>query len=149
MTYPFVHAGLTTTSRGQSISVLRDNVDRRNPRVVREVITFWHRFVRINVELFAVVLCRLPQNVQVRARVGLRRESQSHRWPTVLVFNEVESLLVQIVVDVNPFWVAGVCHAVVADEDDVDDFSEIASLQTRVEILSKNVDGLQRILFSS
>ena len=65
------------------------------------------------------------------------------------MFNEVESLLVQIVVDVNPFWVAGVRHAVVTDEDDVDDFSEIASLQTRVEILSKNVDGLQRILFSS
>ena len=105
--------------------------------------------MRINVKLFVVVLRCLQQNVQVRGGVGLRRESQPHRWPAILVLNEVESLFVQVVVDVDPFWVAGVCHPVVADEDDVDDICEIASLQSVVEILSENVNALQCILLDS
>jgi len=55
------------------------------------------------------------------------------------VIDQVESLFVQVIVDENPFRVAGVRHAVVADEDDVDNLCEITSLQSLVEILSKEV----------
>lgn len=105
--------------------------------------------MRINVELFAVVLRRFQQDIQVRSGVGLGRESQAHRWPAVLVINQVESLFIQVIVDVNPLRVAGVRHAVVADEDNVDNFGEVASLQSLVEILGEKVYGLQRILFRS
>jgi len=47
----------------------------------------------------------------------------------------------------NSFWVIGVYYAVVADEDDVDDFGDILSPQGLVETLNKNptifVDQLQ------
>ena len=101
----------------------------------------------INIKLFTVGLRRFQQNIQIGSRVGLRRKSQSHRRPTVLVANQVESLFVQVIVDVNPFRVAGVRHTVVADEDDVDDVGEVATLQSLVKVLSENVDGLQCILF--
>ena len=105
--------------------------------------------MRINVELLTVVLGRFRQNVQIGGGIGPRGESQPHRRPTVLMVDEVESLFVQVVVDINPFWATSVGHAVVADEDDVDDLGEVASLQSLVEVLGENVDGLQRILFSS
>ena len=63
------------------------------------------------------------------------------------MFNEVEGLFTQVVVNVNPFWVTCVCHAMIADEYNVDDFGEVASLQSVVEITSENVNGLQCILF--
>lgn len=111
------------------------------------VITFRHRIVSINVELFTVVLRRLQQNVQVRGGICLRREPQSHRRPTVLVLKKIESLFAQVVVDVYPLWVTGVCHAVVTNEDNVDDFGEVPSLQSVLEILCEEVNSLQRILF--
>ena len=77
-THSFAHAGLVTTSHRQSVPVLRNDVYRRNPRVIREVITLWHRFVGINIELFAVVLCRFQQEFQIRSGVGFRREPQPH-----------------------------------------------------------------------
>ena len=64
-------------------------------------------------------------------------EVQSYQWPTVLVSNETKSLFVQVIIDVHPFWVAGACHAVVADDGDTDDNGEIAILRSPVEILRK------------
>jgi len=104
--------------------------------------------MRIDVKPFTVVLRRFQQNVQIHGGICLGREVQSHRWPAVLMFDETESLFVQVVVDVNPFWVTGICHPVVADEDDIDDIGEIANLQGLVEVFSKKVNGLQRILFN-
>jgi len=65
------------------------------------------------------------------------------------VVNEVESLLIQVVVDENPFRVAGVRHTMVADEDDVDNIREIANLQSLVKVLGEKIYGFQRILFRS
>ena len=113
---------------------------------MREVITLRHCIVRINIKLPIVVLRRFQQNVQVCAGVGLGGETESHRWPTVFVFDGLKGLFIQVVVDVNPFWVASICHAVIANEDDIDYISEVAGLQSRVEIFSKDVNGLQRIL---
>ena len=114
---------------------------------MREMVTLWHRLVRINAELLTVLLRCLQQNVQIRGGVSLRGESQPHRRPTVLVLDEIDSSFVQVVVDVYPFRVTGVCHPVVAHEDDIDDLCEVTGLQSRMEIFCKNVDGFQRILF--
>ena len=62
------------------------------------------------------------------------------------MFDGVEGLFVQVVVDVNPLRVAGVRHAMVADKDDIDDIGEVAGLKSLVEIPSEDVNGLQRIL---
>jgi len=63
------------------------------------------------------------------------------------VINEVESLFTQVVVNVNPFWVTCVCHAMIADEYNVDDFGEIANFQSVMEVTGGKIDGLQCILF--
>ena len=44
---------------------------------------------------------------------------------------------------------AGIRHAVVANEDDVYDVGKVASLQSRMEVLSEDINGLQRILLRS
>ena len=58
------------------------------------------------------------------------------------MLDEVDSLFTQVIVDVHPFWVTGICHAVVADENNVDDFGEIATLQGVLKILSEEVNSL-------
>ena len=63
------------------------------------------------------------------------------------MFDEIDSLFAQIVVDVYPFGVAGVCHSVVADADNIDDSGQVAVLQSGLEILGEGVDCLQGILF--
>ena len=113
---------------------------------MREVITLWHRLMSINVELVAIVLRRPRQNVQIRGGVGLRREPQPHRRPTVLVFNQIESLFIQVVVDVNPFGMTGVRHAVIAHKNDINNIGEIAGLQGIMKVLGEQVNRLQRIL---
>ena len=60
--------------------------------------------------------------------------------------NEVESLFVQVIVDVNPFGVTGICHSVVAHEDNINDICEVAGLQGLVEVLSEYINSFQRIL---
>ena len=54
----------------------------------------------------------------------------------------VERMFIQVVINVNPLRVAGVSHAVIADENNVDDICEVPNLQSIVEILSEDVDGL-------
>ena len=116
---------------------------------MREVITLRHRVVRVDIKLFAAVLRRFQQNLQIRGGVGLGREPQPHRWPAIFVFNGVEGLFVQEIIDINPFRVAGIRHSVVANEDDVYDVGKVASLQSCVEVLSEDINGLQRILLRS
>jgi hypothetical protein len=58
------------------------------------------------------------------------------------VLNEIESLFAQVVVNVNPFGVTGIRHSVVTNEDNVDNFGEIAILQSSLEILGEEVDCL-------
>ena len=113
---------------------------------MREVETLWHRLVCINVEFLTVLLRRLQQNVQIRGGISLRGEPQPHRRPTILVFDEIDSLFAQVVVDVYPLGVAGVCHPMVAHEDDIDNICEVTGLQSRMEVSCENVDGFQRIL---
>lgn len=113
------------------------------------MIAFRHSVVRIDIKLLTVVLRCFQQGVQICSGVGLGREAQSHRWPTIFVVDGVEGLFVQIVVDVNPLRVAGVCHAMVTDEDDVDDICEVATLQGIVEIFGEDINSLQCILLCS
>lgn len=101
----------------------------------------------VNVELLLVVLRRFQQNVQIRSGVDPWGEPQSHRWPTVFMLNGIEGLFVQVLVNENPFWVAGIRHAVVADKDDVNDIGEVTSFQSFVEVLSEDINSFQRILF--
>lgn len=62
------------------------------------------------------------------------------------MFDEIESLFAQVIVDVDPLWVAGICHAVVTNEDDVNNFCKISGPQSVLKILSKEVNRLQGVL---
>lgn len=61
-----------------------------------------------------------------------------YKGRTIFVLDHVEAVA-ENVVDVYPFWVAGVRHTVIAHEDDVKDVRKIACLQHVVQVPREDI----------
>ena len=61
-----------------------------------------------------------------------------YKGRTILVLDHVEAVA-EDVVDVYPFWVAGVRHSVIAHEDDVEDVGEVACLQYVMQVPREDI----------
>ena len=79
------------------------------------------------------VPCCFQRGTRVRDGIGLGRELQPHRWPIAPVVDDIKRLSVQLTADPHPLWLTGAC-AEVANEDDVSNVCDVASLQNPVEI---------------
>jgi hypothetical protein len=59
---------------------------------------------------------------------------------TVFVFDHLEPAA-KNVIDIHWFWMTRVSHAMIADEDDVDDIHKVASFQQIVQIPGEHVNA--------
>ena len=64
-THALAHPYVAFASVRQCVAELRYDVDGRDPFVVREMISFWHRIVRVDVDLFGVGIGGLEKEVEV------------------------------------------------------------------------------------
>lgn len=62
-------------------------------------------------------------------RVGITVESQSYGRPAIFVLDVLYSVVAQDFIDEDLRGVTGVCHAVVADKNDIHNIGQISSCQ--------------------
>ena len=144
-TYPLVHARAVLGAVRERIADARHDVDGRDAQVLGEVPARGHRRVRVDVELAAARARRVAEHGEVRVRVRRGVEAEAHRGPAVLV-RDVRVAGAEDVVDEDELGVARVRHAVVADEDDVDDVGQVARLDLVVQVAREDVDLLEDFL---
>lgn len=70
------------------------------------------------------------------------------------MFDCLHALFTDVIIEVYEFGMAGVCHAMIADKDDINNICQVSSLQLGVQIPCESVDGdkcilLQRQILSS
>ncbi len=101
--------------------------------------------MRVHVELAAARARRIAEHREVLLCVLRGVETEAHRGPTVLVC-DVRVAGSEDVVDKDELGVARVRHAVVTDEDDIDDVGQVARFDLVVEVAREDVDLFQDFL---
>ena len=146
-TYPLVHARAVLLAVRERVSNARHDINGRDALILREVPTRRHRLMSVHVELATARARRVPEHPEVLVRVLLGVEAEAHGGPAVLV-RDVRVAVAEEVVDEDELGVARVRHAVVADEDDVDDVGQVARLDLVVQVAREDVDLLQYFLYA-
>lgn len=155
-TYALGHPGTVLDSIRQRVTLLRNDVNGRNPIVVREVEAVRHGVVCVDVEFASVGYGSVAKNAEMVGFVRVGEEANAHRWPaytchmscdvtvignegrTVFVFDFLEALA-EDVIHVYQLGMTGVCHSVVTDEDDIHNVCQIARFDLKLKIFRKRI----------
>ncbi len=125
---------------------VRDDIDGRDALVVAEVVSFGHSLVSVNAEASLRPGARIQQLLQHLVLVNVRLEPQPGRGPALLTLDPIEAVFSEDVVEEDEPFVVSVCHAVVRDEDDVDDVGQVAGSESFPDTLGEVVHLLELFL---